>query len=301
MSTIKRVAVFFDPRSLSDFLREGEYARSYRELGALLAQQGATFFVVHDADYRGGGTFARGLVFQDGDFVEYPEKIAPDIIYKKGEFFFEEGVAVINPPAIERLGNKGYATALFPQWFAKSIVVTCPEEVDAAFARLTSEKVVVKPLDSYGGEGVFIGTRSEARAQIPTFPFLAQEFLDSSGGIPGIIDGVHDFRLVVIAGEIVLAFVRTPPPGSLLANVARGGSTTEVPLQNIPAKVQEIFSAVDASIQQYDKRLYCIDFLLAEQKQWKLLEMDAYPALFSRERGEGFARFQEKLVALLLA
>ena len=74
-------------------------------------------------------------------------------------------------------------------------------------------------------------------------------------------------RIAIADGKIVLAHVRTPKPGSLLANVAQGGSIKEVPLGMIPKNVLRIVRAAQNKIdEKFNYPLYSIDFGLAKNK-----------------------------------
>jgi len=91
--------------------------------------------------------------------------------------------------------------------------------------------------------------------------YCLQEFIDTSKGIPGIVRGYHDLRIIIVDGEIVLCHVRTPKEGSLLANVAQGGSIREVPLEIIPSNILRRVADTQAHIdQRFDFPLYSIDF-----------------------------------------
>jgi len=298
---MKKIAAFFDKRSFKEFLEKDEYSRSYREFGEIISQKNGQFFVVTKENYDGNNIFSRGLIFQNGDFSEFSEKIVPDIIYKKGKYDFEKNINVVNCPEIEKLENKNHSFSLFPKLFSKTIIIKNKDEIDQSFSQIPSDKIVVKPLDSYGGDGVFIGTKKAAAKKIPCFRFLAQEFMDGSNGIPGIVDGIHDFRMISISGKIIVAFVRTPPPGSLLANLTLGGGIKEIPISKIPAGAKSIFEKIDQNLKKYEKRIYSVDLLFTEKKEWKLIEINTFPGLQIRDRGAGFLKFQEKLADLFLS
>lgn len=125
-----------------------------------------------------------------------------------------------------------------------------------------SALVVLKPANGMCGNGIVIDRAEKIKqADIPEGrEYILQEFVDTSRGIPGIIDGHHDLRIVIADGKIVLSHVRAPKEGSLLANVAQGGSIKEVPLENIPAfiidRVKKIQERID---EKFNRPVYSID------------------------------------------
>jgi len=85
--------------------------------------------------------------------------------------------------------------------------------------------------------------------------------VDTSSGISGLVDGLHDLRVAIINGRGVWCHVRTPPPGSFEANVAQGGAIKEVSWERLPGSVKKIVSQIaDKFYKEYDNPFYSIDF-----------------------------------------
>ena len=133
------------------------------------------------------------------------------------------GVLVINKPQSLRDVNE----KLFTSWFADC----CPHTLVSSNADLHRDfleqhkKVILKPLDSMGGDKVFflqqddfnVNVILETMTQHQTLPIMAQRF------IPEIISG--DKRIIMIDGEpIPYALARIPAAGELRGNIAVGGS-----------------------------------------------------------------------------
>lgn len=66
--------------------------------------------------------------------------------------------------------------------------------------------------------------------------YIVQDFLDSSVGIKGIVDGVHDFRITLNNGIHVSTLLRIPKPGKLVANFALCGDMEVLHLDDTPAR-----------------------------------------------------------------
>lgn len=134
-----------------------------------------------------------------------------------------EGAFVTNNPAALYSLNEKLFTLQFPQ-FCPASVVTANQDILHEF-HAVHRKIVIKPLDSMGGQGVFLVEPDglnldviwEVQTQKGRYPVFAQEYL------PAIAEG--DKRVVIFDGrpaEHVL--VRTPRQGSIRSNLAAGGS-----------------------------------------------------------------------------
>lgn len=301
---MRSIAVFFDDPAPDGYpLSNEEYGKSYKDFAVHLRSRGARFFVVRGAEtYRGANRFASGWEYQpNGTLIRCDQPFSVDIIYNKGHLATDPQAIVLNDPKLDALcTNKMRTFELVPEISPRTSIVQNEPAFDGALKEMSTKRVVAKPVDGEGGEGVYIGSKAEVRKLVTRFPYLLQEYVDTAGGIPGIVQGSHDFRLVSVRGKLVQAFVRTPPPGGILPNVAQGGSTTDVPLDRIPAPALDAFSLVDRRLEKFANRVYSVDLGLGHDGQWKLFELNSRPALFGCERGAGFVRFHEALATVLL-
>ncbi len=104
----------------------------------------------------------------------------------------------------------------FPELTPRSRIAANVEELRACAGEFTG-KVVVKPLDGFGGWGVELhdaGKLATARADGP-FPVMVQEYLPE-------VATEGDVRILTLYGEIIGAMRRVPRPGEFRANVAQG-------------------------------------------------------------------------------
>ena len=155
-----------------------------------------------------------------------------------------DGVRVWNDPSALLAHNEKVFTTLFPQ-FCPPYVIGSAKAVLQEF-REQHEAIVIKPLDSMGGDGVFLVRRDdvnfdviwELHTQRGRYPVVAQAFL------PEIAQG--DKRVNIFAGEpLDYALVRKPRPGSIRGNLASGGSHETRPLN---AREREIATAVGQTL-----------------------------------------------------
>lgn len=135
-----------------------------------------------------------------------------------------EGVRVLNDPSALIMHNEKLFALEFPAF--------CPPQVIGSDKRVMRdfldqhEKVIIKPLDAMGGEGVFLLARDDVNFDVVwemltkrgTYPAIIQKF------IPEIKNG--DVRVIVIDGEpFGHVLVRAPQEKSIRGNMAAGGHT----------------------------------------------------------------------------
>ena len=159
-----------------------------------------------------------------------------------------DGVRVINNPTmLITLNEKLYATH-FPQFCPPTLITSCNELLRGFLDK--HEKIIIKPLDSMGGDGVFLIHKDDVNFDViwemhtarGTYPVAAQQF------IPAIDKG--DKRIIIIDGEpFGHALVRTPKQGSVRGNMAAGGSTHVAPLT---ARDREIAVEIGKSLKKND-------------------------------------------------
>jgi glutathione synthase len=143
----------------------------------------------------------------------------------------QEGVVVINDPKSIRDANE----KLFASWFPQC----CPPTLVTSQSKLIQQflnehqTIVLKPLDSMGGEAIFVVHPEDLNKQViiemmteqQTRLVMAQKYL------PEIKDG--DKRILMIDGEpIPYALARIPAEGSTRGNLVQGARGEGRPLTN---------------------------------------------------------------------
>lgn len=145
------------------------------------------------------------------------------------EHAVRNGVTVVNnPTALHRYNEKIFATH-FPE-FCPPYQLSSDKKVLQDFLN-KHERIIIKPLDAMGGEGVFMVKKEDVNFEViwemqtanGKYPIVAQAF------IPAIDKG--DKRIIIINGEPVdHALVRIPKGGSIRGNLAAGASYEVQPL-----------------------------------------------------------------------
>lgn len=216
--------------------------------------------------------------------------VKPDLVYDKtgGRSADDETRTLIinryrfmDDPAFTLFANNKYETSrALPQHFKPYRKLSSQEEFSDFLATFAGERLVIKPVVGSGGQGVHIVSKADAETLVLTFPVIAQEFIDSSHGIPGITDTYHDLRMVFIGDELVYAYVRTPKDGSLLANIAQGGSMKIVPDTELPASLQPIIDDTRMLFARFPQKTYTIDVMFDEWGKPWIIEYNTMPGMF---------------------
>ncbi len=258
---------------------EDDYRIAYERLASELALQNAELFLTTPPDtFLGNSTFSGGISIRDGKWERVDSPIVADVIFNKSltQFQPEDGW-VINHPVLDKACDKDETIGLFSMFCPRSMLVQNEDEVASALKELRTDIIVSKPTALFGGEGIWIGKRSD-RPVITRFPMILQEFIDTSGGIPGICDGRHDLRLITFGDRLIDAYFRQPAsPDGYLSNVALGGFIAQVPLEKIPTAARALAASVDASFINFPDRVYSSDMGLDRNGEWKLIELNSPP------------------------
>ena len=139
------------------------------------------------------------------------------------------GTLVVNHPASLRNNNEKVAATLFPDCCPPTLIANDRSR----FLEFLAEHgdIVVKPLDTMGGESVFRIRRGDPNTNVilETITQHDRRAVMAQRFIPEISAG--DKRILLVDGEVVpYALARIPREGELRGNLAAGGTARGVPL-----------------------------------------------------------------------
>lgn len=258
------------------------YWNAYIDLLLAIKATGAqAYFATNTDTYQGNGLFTEAYT-ADGKVplsaFTRETNVHADLVYDKGDFTATD-VPVLNPASVSHIASDKTETyAHFKRYQPLSITCTDSEQLRSAVATIPGSLAVIKTPTGSGGHGVVIGAKEEVLDRItPTFPLLVQEFLDTSVGIPGFVDGIHDLRVKTGNGEVWGGTLRTPKPGEYRANVAQGGKERLLYPEEIPEEAKKLALEIDTYFSEYP-RYYSID-MARTANGWKLIELNSKPGL----------------------
>ena len=217
--------------------------------------------------------------------------IKPDLVYDKTkarmEVYYKKELIGEKYPFINDLNftqlidDKLIVSLLFPEWSKKNWVIKNKEDLKKFLPFIKTKLVVLKPVLESGGKGIQILKKEEAlKKAVIDRPYLLQEFIDSSRGVPGVSTNTHDLRLVFINDTIIYSYIREPKKGSYLANLAQGGSLMIVPKNKLPKSLAPIIKYANELFKTFNPRVYSIDFMFDEKKRPWIVELNSMPGLF---------------------
>ncbi|MEK7136866.1 MAG: hypothetical protein AAB853_01145 [Patescibacteria group bacterium] len=300
------VAIYFsNPRPDGPPFDHGGYREAYHGLARELLARGATCtFVRGKETFLGKGTFAGGWCFDEaGNLHEDRGPIRADVVYNKGEDFQADAeTCLINHPALDALcRNKKRTLEQFPLFLPRAVLCESREELHMRLAHIPpATRVVAKPPDRWGGQGVIIDVPSRIMESACSFPILLQEFVDTSEGIHGLCSGTHDLRCFVISGTIALCSIRLPPARTFVANIAQGAAIILVPTEQVPDEPRRIVGEIDRSFEQYGTRIYSVDFGRSISGRFYVFELNSQPGLTAPHRGPGTLHLYEAVAQALI-
>lgn len=267
----KKIVMYFSRRKMESdpFSTFGLKRAVYHDFFKRGLERGFDMYIASGKDAQADPLVFAGAYRYTGEFFE-PEAgdVRADAVFdRSGGISFptaDISSKVLNDIHFKRLCNDKNATQEFiGDFMPKSARIRDKAGLSRQLESFSpSALVVLKPANGMCGQGIVIDYPEKImREKIENGRgYILQEFVDTSGGIPGVIAGHHDLRIIIVDGKIVLSHVRAPKEGSLLANVAQGGSIREVPIENIPAFIIDGVKKIQERIdKKFNRPLYSID------------------------------------------
>lgn len=307
----KKLAIYFsDPEPMGDpFNKKYPYFKIFQDIIREVEKHNNEVYIVRDKlSYLGKGLFSHGWRIENGALIAVEENIKVDLIFHRGNHETIPEIydcPMVNHPDLERFcDDKVKIAEVFADISPKTKAINSYQEFLETVAQWNfrpEDKIVLKKNFLCGGRGIYIKPVKEITQSLyETWDnLLMQEFIDSSVGIPGIVEGLHDIRVVTINGEPVYSFIRVPPSGSYLANVSQGGTEKAVPLEKLPADLLELVSVVNKKFAHYKTSVMSSDFFNSKDG-FKLIELNAPPAVCDPEQSPETRKYIDKLVEFLV-
>lgn len=234
--------------------------------------------------------------------------IKPDLIYDKtkasAEVYFKKELIRAKYPFINNLiftqliDDKFTVSLLFKKWCKKNWVVENKTDLKKYLPEIKTPLAVLKPIIESGGKGIKILNKKDMLNDLTIDrPYLLQEFIDSSGGVPGLSHKMHDLRLVFVNNKIIYSYIREPREGSYLANLSQGGKLFIVPKNKLPESLNPVIEYANEIFATFEPRVFSIDFMFDEKKRPWIVELNSMPGLFFTSEEKSF--MMEMYAALL--
>jgi glutathione synthase/RimK-type ligase-like ATP-grasp enzyme len=272
-------------------IADPKYRESYEIITSLANERGTDIFFSGMA-YWDGKKFRKANYYSPAKKSwTYTKNIKPDLVFDKitTSFFnvalkrdLEKRIPVLNPSLFDLICNNKFLNYLiFEDLYPRSFLVSNVRELRSRLNHIETNKVVIKPTIGTCGKNVEIMDRKKIKKiGIKNDHFLLQEFIDSSRGIPNVIKGTHDLRITIIDSKIIYAYLRTPPKGSLLCNIALGGKMKNIKNSEIPKEARIACRKIMEKLTPFENLVYSIDMALDKDRKMKVVEMNSRPGVY---------------------
>ena len=280
----KVLAIYFsDPGVLDYPLNHHFYVESYAELIEYWTKHGLKVVIVRGDSYQGEGVFAFHSVWNGETYVAVDEPIKADLIWNRDSentIPRIEDCPILNHPDFDELcRDKFKSYEKLRAISGRSFLVHSYKECAAHFSEFAGEKIVLKPRFGEGAYGVYILEADEITEGLYENweNILMQEFLDSSEGIEGLVEGHHEVNINIINGKFAGARIKKPAEGSLVssANSAQKGKVWGIKKEDIPTQLWEEVQKI-ANI--------FADYVRTNKGDYRLIEINSRPGVMHTDK-----------------
>ena len=287
MSMIKIGFIYDDLKSRNNPFRDHHIEKGYELFSEIGKKKGFVVFYA-DKNWLLGKKLRKAWVFDkkwEKTGKQKVDIIMDKTIYSKASYIKMskvKGIKIMNDPRFKDLIVDKYLTYKeFSKYIPKTVLINNKSDYKKALKSLKTKKIVLKERRGFGGAGLYIRNRNNP----PKIRkgYVAQEFVDTSSGVAGVIKDVHDLRLFIFNGKILYHYLRIPEKG-LVCNLARGGLVVNFPKTKLPKKAIKLSRKIDNKLRKFKPRFYTLDFLIGKKYIW-IIELNHAPAMY-HARGE---------------
>ena len=164
---------------------------------------------------------------------------------------------LVNDPRGLRELNEHLAVLRFPELTPPTIVTRSHERL-RAFQREQGGAIVVKPVDGFGGLGIFVVRDGDPNASsiLETSTGAGARWTLAQRYLPEAAQG--DKRIVLVDGEPVGAVLRVPASAEARGNLHVGGTAVRC---EVDARDRELIAAVAPMLKEYGQVLVGLDVI----------------------------------------
>lgn len=183
-----------------------------------------------------------------------------DVGYLHATWILEQArgrTLLVNDPRGLRELNEHLAVLRFPELTPPTIVTRNPRRL-AAFQREQGGAIVVKPVDGFGGLGVFVVKEGDPNASsiFETSTGAGARWTMAQKYLPEAVDG--DKRILIVGGEPIGAVLRVPGKNEARGNLHVGGRAVKTELD---ADDRAIIAAITPTLRDFGQVLVGIDVI----------------------------------------
>ncbi|MEI6462506.1 MAG: ATP-grasp domain-containing protein [bacterium] len=292
---MKNLVITFSRKSPSgkpfEFDEDTQMYTVFYRLFDLLVDNGLNIYICRDInniissqEYNTLGKYTK-----EGHFVSQSEKIIADIVWDRTNLYGfplpknKLPVDILNSMEFKLIsGDKWLSYMYYKQYSPKTIYLGDLTQMDDYISEIPGDKYVIKPINSFGGKGVACFEKTDREGvskylldrNVTNGQYLIQEFCDVSTGISGLVEGVHDMRIISTNNKIIFAYIRKPSnTKEFRSNYSVGGTMQQVEIDKLPSEIVSFVTPIiKDAYEDYNNPLFSIDLFMTKSGP-KLIEI----------------------------
>lgn len=272
------LVIYFTKSPTLKTINDISYKNSYIHLAKFAQERSIDLrFVIGEENYS-NGKFLSSWKFINGTPEPTSQSFYPHIVYVRSRIYNLKFKRKINNVRLENIcRDKLLSYLTFPKFIKKTLLATKDNTLN--IGKLKTDLIVLKPRYGSNGDDVkILSKRAISSKDISTKELIAQEFIDSSAGITGLITRRHELRIYVMNGDIKAGYIRVPAKDSYLANISKGATEKLINLNQIPYSATYLQRQIDNTFKEIVPRLYTIDIMYEKGEPW-VVELNDNPGM----------------------
>jgi glutathione synthase/RimK-type ligase-like ATP-grasp enzyme len=272
---------------------EASQRRGYEDFFTLAAEEYGITVTRASQSWYANGVFERAWTFERGRWAKVRRRIRPHLVMDKSTLNYAEIPAkaeinsrfpTINPWELDLLASDKLLTSVaFSEVSPRTFLVTNKADLKQALRQIKGPEVIIKPRLGFGGKGIVICNKTQA-AKVKRAPLsIVQPWINTKKGIPGLYKGIHDFRVVFAGEKPIIAYIRTPAPGTKLCNISQGGGVIFVPVSKIPVVLKPALQHILSALRVFPQKVFSVDFFFENGRTPYLVELNTKPIMMFPE------------------
>ena len=299
---MKKVLILFEKKKRAYLCDNLKIKKNFEELFEIGKKRGIRYYRASISRYS-NGAFSEAWTNKNKKWIK-EKNVKPDIIFDRSPHLLCESktkekmaskFVFANDPVFYQFGKSKFLTYLvFKNFMPKTRIAYSFNELKNNLKYIKTDKIVIKPDVGAGGEGVEIINRREInKIKINKYPVVVQEFVDSSNGIKGLVDGIHDLRIIFLNQKPILSYIRQPKSG-YISNVSLGGIRRIIPLSKIPDNLILALDEIVDKLKCFNNIFYSVDFFFDKNQKFYIIEINPSPSI-NLEDDDARCRYYKKL------
>ncbi len=301
------LGIFFsNPGTLDYPLSKDYFSKSYATVIKHCEKNNIRVVIVRGGTHIDKATFSKYIVLnQDNEYTLIDEPITLDVIWNRDSenvFPMVSEVKTINDPELDELcRDKAKTAQVFAESSPKTVPINSYAELEDILPEWPDDTLVIKPRYGEQGIGVYVIAKNDVKENLYDSwqNLIVQAIVESNLGVPGIVEGRHEFNVFMIDGVTRSVRLKKFPKGDFLLDVeiAWDEYVSHLSPTKLPQVLQTVLKEIDDHLKQYKTRIVRID-IANSANGYQLIEINSRPGVAVAEHvGQQAADETNKYIA----